>query len=141
MFNSFGKKIHGSIGVDINEIAGQIAKNIADKQEEMRIKARQAQEEAKWVKNDSDVWLIGRKTDKGYTVETVEPVLNLGDLKAFGHTLEVAKANLRFMVTQGLMKRKTCPDLNSASERCAKIKFYMADVIGDERKIQVGSGD
>ena len=138
--NVFGKRnnfnnhvTYGQVGVNISDVAGQIAKEMEAKKVEMIQKQREDSEKPREA--DPAVYFIARKVRTGYRIESIESYGKIGEIQAVGATIPIAIANARFAFIQRLMLLKSAESFDKACERVANMTFEVADTLGGEKKI------
>lgn len=142
MKNAFGKKIYGKIGVDIGELAKQIAENIVEAGEKGRQEYREKQKLEQYTTQE-ELYCIARKYAWGYVVESLGTVAGVTPTGR-GATLELAKCDIRFQTMRALVGCKAERTWEDARNRTNKMNVYVADTLdmtgSSTGKIQVGAG-
>lgn len=141
------KRSYGSIGVNISDMARDLAQAMIKAGQESKALQREEEVKARWESRDPDVYLIGRRTSTGrFVVEGVEDFKGLGQITGSGPNEQCAVANARMLVAAHFKKVKVCRTMLDAQIRVSKMDFRVMDVIdgtglgSTTGKISVGAG-
>jgi hypothetical protein len=129
---------HAQVGVNIDELARDLARDMEAKKAEM---IRQQREESSAPRvGDPDVHCLAtRFRDGSWALESTESFGKIGELKAKGATIEIALANIQYEFCKRLLALKAAKDLGDACDRVSKINFHVHDI--SVKKTMVGAGD
>jgi hypothetical protein len=149
-YNVFGKKQfgpgrYGQVGVDINALAGEMAKQMREAGEKNR-RELAAQAAAKQYDSREELHCIAFRRTYGYMIESLGTVAGV-TLVGRGASMDLAKADLRFQAVRLFVGTRSEPTWEAARNRATKMSVYIADTIDETGglgsrtgKISVGAG-
>lgn len=122
---------YGRVGVDVSEMARNIAKQMRDAAERNAKEQREQERSAQYTPREEWYCLARWIHGNAAMAETIEPVLARGifHLKAYAPTPEAAVQALHWEFAKLLFQRKLESDFEAAKRRSQEAKFYLAEVI------------